>query len=158
MSQKIFRLILLLMLFQLSGVSYCHAQKSKKSVLPRIGTIRDYPATGLMTGCGNSYYYFAYQAKTPGADYVFLSNGDGRIAWMNLNGRDTRLRFIRNRQSEVPPFRSFYRWRDVFITIAVEPFNPPDKMSEDDPASKMKITLRRGRAVKTILAAGEADC
>jgi hypothetical protein len=158
MSQKIFRSILLLALFQLSSPFDCYAQKSKRPVLPRVGTIRDYPATGLATGCGNSYYYFAGQAKTPGADYVFLANGDGRVAWMNLDGRDTRLRFIRNRRSKVPPFRTYYRWKDVFITIAVEPFNSPEKVAADDPLSKMKITLRHGRVVKTIIAAGEADC
>lgn len=127
--------------------------------LPRVGTIKDYPATGLMTGCGNSYFYFAYQAKTPGANYVFIANGDGRVAWMNLNGRDVRLKFVRSPKSKKSPFRTYYRWGKVSIEAVFEEFKPQGRpLAEDDPATSMKIILRQGRFVKTVRALGDGDC
>src|SRR5258706_10423106 len=70
-------------------------QNPRRDVLPRVGTIKDYPATGLMTGCGNLYFYPASQTDASKATYVFLARGDGSDAWMNLDGRDVRLRQIK---------------------------------------------------------------
>ena len=64
--------------------------------MPGVGTIKEYPATGLMTGCGNLYFYKAGQQNSRAANYVFLSRGDGSHAWMNLNGRDVLLRQIKS--------------------------------------------------------------
>jgi hypothetical protein len=66
-----------------------------KDVLPRVGTIKDYPATGLMTGCGNLYAYPVHRTSMAPDAYVFLSSGDGSNAWMNLGGRDLRLQQIK---------------------------------------------------------------
>ena len=134
-------------------------QRSGKNRLPRVGTIKDYPATGLMAGCGNSYYYFEQRAKTSAEDYVFISNGDGRIAWMNLGGRDVSLKLLKTPEFEKRPYRAYYRWKKISIVIFVEDFKPPDAPYEEgDSMFRMKITLRRGRFVKTIRAVGSADC
>jgi hypothetical protein len=131
-----------------------------KAVLPRVGTIKDYPATGLMTGCGNLYFY---PASRPGASddpYVFLARGDGGNAWMNLGGHDVRLRQIRlTRRGNQKPRPYYYRFGKVRITVLFEAFKPEDGPAEEgDSMFKMKITLRKGRAVRIVRAVGGSDC
>jgi hypothetical protein len=131
------------------------AQTPTSNTLPRVGTIKDYPATGLMTGCGNLYFYKAADAESTTANYVFLSRGDGSHAWMNLNGRDVRLRKIKSRRDR--EFRRYsYRYRDVRITVEMEEYTPPPGQTEH--TSKMKITLRQGRRVRVVQALGGSDC
>jgi hypothetical protein len=92
--------------------SFAGAAQVAKNSLPRVGTIKDYPATGLMTGCGNLYFYKASDANSTTANYVFLSRGDGSHAWMNLNGRDVRLQQIKSGVRANPKLRGyFYRHR-----------------------------------------------
>ena len=107
----------------------------------------------MTVGCGNGYYYFEHQARLPRADYVFISNGEGTVAWMNLDGRDVRLRFVRRRPTKIYPYRFEFRWRDVSIVAIFE----GDKPGEDS-LSGLKIILRRGQRTKTVRALGESDC
>lgn len=135
-------------------------RRQVRDALPRVGTIRDYPATGLMTGCGNLYFY---RASRPGASddpYVFLARGDGSNAWMNLGGRDVRLRQIRlTRRGNRKPRPYYYRFGKVRITVLFEAFKPEDApVDEGDSMFKMKITLRKGRAVRIVRAVGGSDC
>ena len=133
------------------------AQTRTRNSLPRVGTIKDYPATGLMTGCGNLYFYKAVDANSTAANYVFLSRGDGSHAWMNLNGRDVRLLQFKSGVGANRKLRGyFYRHRGVRITVEVEEYTPPAGAVEH--TSKMKITLRRGRAVRIVQAVGGSDC
>ncbi len=134
------------------------AQGSKPNSLPRIGTIKDYKATGLMTGCGNLYFYHRNRTGSTDADYVFLSRGDGSHAWMNLNGRDVRLRQIKRAAGSHKGLRGFnYRYGNLQITVAIESFN--SKTSGDsDPMYQMKITVRRGRVLRVVQAVGDTDC
>lgn len=135
------------------------APPKAKIRLPRVGTIRDYPATGLTAGCGNSYYYFEGRTGRTGEDYVFIANRDGTIAWMNLDGRDVSLKLVEKPPSDEFPFQSVYRWKKVSIVVRVADFKPPDAPYEEgDSMFRMNITLRRGRARKTIRAVGSADC
>lgn len=132
-----------------------------KDVLPRVGTIKDYPATGLMTGCGNLYFYPASRASgSEPAAYIFLARGDGSNAWMNLRGRDVRLRQIRitTRENRKPgPY--YYRLGKLRISVLIEAFKPEDApVDEGDSMFKMKITLRKGRAVRIVRAVGGSDC
>jgi hypothetical protein len=123
--------------------------------LPRVGTIKDYPATGLMTGCGNLYFYPAKKVNPSSDAYVFLARGDGSDAWMNLDGRDVRLQQIKNRKSR----QYFYRLGNLRISVVIERFKPENApVAEDDSMFKMKITLRRGRAVRIVRAVGDSDC
>jgi hypothetical protein len=68
---------------------------ASQSRVPRVGLIKDYPATGLTVGCGNIYSELPGTVNNSGDKYVFLSRGDGGNAWMNLDGRDTNLRLMR---------------------------------------------------------------
>jgi hypothetical protein len=133
------------------------AQTPKGNPLPKVGTIKDYPATGLMTGCGNLYFYKAADANSTTANYVFLSRGDGSHAWMNLNGRDVRLLQFKSGVGANQKVRGyFYRHRGVRITVEIEDYTPP--AGETEHTSKMKITLRKGRAVRVVHAIGGSDC
>jgi hypothetical protein len=131
-----------------------------KAVLPRVGTIKNYPATGLMTGCGNLYFYPASRATGSDAAYIFLARGDGSNAWMNLGGRDVRLRPIKLLTGENrKPNRYDYRLGKLRVSIVIEDFKPKDApVEEGDSMFKMKITLRKGRAVRIVRAVGDADC
>jgi hypothetical protein len=134
------------------------AQSSEKSSLLRIGAIKDYPATGLMTGCGNLYFHRRGQAATD-KNYVFLARGDGSNAWMNLNGRDVRLRQIKRRASaNQGPHRLSYRYGEWQITVEIEDFKSRAAAGESDPMSQMKITVRKGRVVRVVQAVGDSDC
>jgi hypothetical protein len=136
----------------------CAAQNPKRHVLPRVGTIKDYPATGLMTGCGNLYFYPATKPKS--SDHVFLASGDGNNAWMNLDGRDVRLQQIRaSTQANRKVEGYFYRLGNLRIRVVIEKFKPEDAaVEEGDLMFKMKITLRRGSAVRIVRAVGDSDC
>jgi len=135
------------------------AQVSANSRLPKVGTVKDYPATGLMVGCGNLYFYNAQHKNPPPEAYVFLSRGDGSNAWMNLNGRDVRLRPIKSAHGKRTFRHLTYRYGNVRITIETEDFKPEGaEAAEGDHMFKMKITLRSGRSVKVVRAVGDSDC
>jgi hypothetical protein len=133
------------------------AQTSTRNSLPKVGTIKNYPATGLMTGCGNLYFYKASDANSRTDNYVFLSRGDGSHAWMNLNGRDVRLQQIKSGVGANRRLRGyFYRHRGVRITVEIEAYTP--QPGETEHTGKMKITFRRGRSVRVVQAVGGSDC
>jgi hypothetical protein len=135
-------------------------KKLKKDVLPRIGTIKDYPATGLMTGCSNLYFMLPKDGASLAQKYVFLARGNGADAWMNLGGRDIRLKQINSaRRPNKIPVRYNYRWRKVSVNVVIRDFKPRRKTDNaDEFMFAMTITLRKGRAVKTLRAVGSADC
>jgi len=128
--------------------------------LPRVATIKNYPATGLMTGCGNLYFFPTSHATSSATDYVFLARGDGSNAWMNLGGRDVRLHQIKRSTRAIRQNKSYeYRLGKLRISVAIENFKPAkEPVSEGDSMFKMKITLRKGRAVRIVRAIGDSDC
>jgi hypothetical protein len=136
----------------------CIAQGSKQTSLPRIGEIKDYPATGLMTGCGNLYFFKA-GAKMSDATYVFLARGDGSNAWMNLDGRDVRLRQVKSTTRNLrKPRRYYYVYGQTRVNVLMEDFKPKADGSESEHMYKMTITVRKAGAVRIVHAVGDADC
>lgn len=135
-------------------------KKPTKDALPRVGTIKDYPATGLMTGCGNLYVILPKDAAKTEQNYVFLARGNGDDAWMNLDGRDINLKFIKPlRQRNKFLSRYNYRWRKVSVSVVIRGFKPRSKIEKaDDFMFEMMITLRKGRVVRTFRAIGSSDC
>jgi hypothetical protein len=159
------RLLLLTMLAvctivtaQTSPIKRHVTQNRKKAVVPRVGTIKDYPATGLMTGCANMYFEFANPARTTSEDYVFLSRAGGENAWMNLDGRDTQLALLKTtiwHKADESGRRSRYDYRAgaARLSVFIEP-----RETSDDYTLSMKIVVRVGRAVRVVKAVGSADC
>ncbi|HEX8073299.1 MAG TPA: hypothetical protein VF546_25365 [Pyrinomonadaceae bacterium] len=137
----------------------CAAQSRRaRGGLPRVGTIKDYPATGLLTGCANLYSHFEHQARQPGADYVFIARDGGDNTWMNLGGRDVRLTQIKRATRRTRTTTAyFYRYGRLRISVLLEVFDP-DRAPADDFTLRLRITLRRGRAVRTVRALGYSDC
>lgn len=131
---------------------------AQTSALPRVGTIKNYEATGLMTGCSNLYSIRPADAKRLSPQYVFISRGEGDNAWMNLNGRDTRLRKLRAVSSGYPrPFRFHYRSGKTYIDVYFRTYKP--RAGEDpDHMFELTIKLRRARRVRSLRALGHADC
>lgn len=150
----------LLCFVSLDSLAQDPRQSLNKDLLPRVGTIKDYPATGLMTGCGNLYAYPVHRINPAPEAYVFLSHGDGSNAWMNLGGRDVRLQQIKPlSERDRKPRQYYYRLGKLRITVLIEAFKADQSaVGESDPMFKMKITFRRGKAVRIIRAVGDADC
>lgn len=112
-----------------------------------------------MTGCGNLYFYPASKVDPQTDAYVFLSHGDGSNAWMNLNGRDVRLRQINLSRRKNSKHRYEYSLGTLRVSVVFEDFKPENSpVVEGDSMFKMTITLRRGRAVRTVRAVGDSDC
>ena len=151
-----------LLLRVVSCESVAQTRGPVKDFVPRVGTIKDYPATGLMAGCANLYFYPASQPRSPetATAYVFLARGDGDDAWMNLGGRDVRLRQIKSlTRTNGKMQRYYYRLGGLRISVVIESLKSENSpMGEGDSTFKMKITLRKGRAVRTVRAVGDADC
>jgi hypothetical protein len=152
--------VLLVGILSFEAQAQSKRQTPARNSLPRVGTIKDYPATGLMTGCGNWYYYPAARASSSDADYIFLARGDGDGAWMNLGGRDVRLRLIKSLTGKNrKPRRYFYRFGTLRITVLFEDFKPEDApVAEGDHMFKMKITLQKGSVTRIVRAVGGSDC
>jgi hypothetical protein len=132
------------------------ATERRKGRAPRVGTIKDYPATGMMTGCGNSYFHFPRQAASD-TSLVFIASGDGNFAWMNLDGRDTRISLVRamtwyEKEAGVKWRHDYRAGATLISTVSVR-----DERDVDEPI-RMTITIRRGRAARTVRVVGSADC
>ena len=112
-----------------------------------------------MTGCANLYVYPASRVSSSSEAYIFLSRGDGSNAWMNLGGRDVRLQQINSAGAENrQPSRYNYRLGTLRITVVIEKLDPESQLAEQDFMFTMKITLRRGRAVRLVWGVGSSDC
>jgi hypothetical protein len=131
------------------------AQTKRKNALPRVGAIKNYEATGMMTGCGNLYFKFPNKSDEA-KNYVYLARAEGEGAWMNLNGRDTRLTLLKTtswrKGDRVTKWRYDYRMGTTRISVYIE-FNNDEDFSLD-----MKIILKKGRSTRTIKAVGYSDC
>lgn len=131
-------------------------RESKRTGPPRVGTIKDYPATGLATGCGNLYFNHANRAGAADS-YVFLARSEGLDAWMNLDGRDVRLVLVKAtsmyKAERVTHSRFEYRAGGARITVVITPVDKSDAHMFE-----MTITLRQGGAARTVRAVGHSDC
>ena len=141
-----------------TGAAQSKSNAKLKDRLPRVGVIKDYPATGMMTGCSNLYFVFPRKNKPLEEEYVFLAHTDGD-GWMNLNGRDTRLTFLKTRITRKcgveTRWRYYYRAGATRIIVSI---TNNVRGSADDYPYAMIITLRKGSAVQRVKAVGSADC
>ena len=145
-------------LFIAAGLFGTVTAQRRATGLPRVGLIKDYPATGMTVGCGNLYVELPDTGINSGDKYVFLSRGDGTNGWINLNGRDVSLRLLRTdtmySSTESFVVRHLYRYSGVSIIVTVRRDGQPDA----DGRMKMSITLRRGKVIKSFEAVGTSDC
>jgi hypothetical protein len=133
------------------------AAKPKRDSAPRVGVIKDYPATGLTVGCANLYFEYAKRARSSPVEYVFLSRSQGENAWMNLNGRDTRLILLKAiiwYKSDGQARRTRYDYSAGRTRVSV--FIEPREVLEDY-TLVMKIIVRNARARREVKAIGSSD-
>ena len=71
------------------------AQRPKPNILPRVTAIgKSDEATGnSWSGCDN--HFLMLPNTSIEYECIFISNADGLIAWMNLNGRNVRLESVK---------------------------------------------------------------
>jgi hypothetical protein len=114
-----------------------------------------------MTGCANLYFYSAVVQTWPANNvYIFLARGDGSTAYVNLRGRDVHLQQIKSATRESRGLcRYYYRFGKLRVSIVIENVKPDNApVAGGDAAFKITITLRKGRALRTVRAVGDADC
>lgn len=137
---------------------FAAAAAQRGSGLPKVGRIKDYPATGMTVGCGNLYVEREGTTNNSGDKYVFLSRGNGSDAWMNLDGRDIKLRLLRTDTTysteESFVVRHLYRYAGVSIIVTIRRDGEPDA----EGGTKVSIMIRKRRLNRTFAAVGSSDC
>jgi hypothetical protein len=148
-------------LFCLSSnfVTRTAAQQLRSGPPPRVGVIGKYDDRSGNTwdGCGNHFLSTrASSTKSLESKFIFISNADGSIAWMNLNGHDTRLELAKMTVWYQRSGRVFarYDYRAGRTQITVRFQQATDYISD----YQATIGLRNAGAKRQINASGLAQC
>ena len=132
------------------------AQQPKPNIVPLVGAIGklDEATRNAWEGCDK--HFLRLPNNSLGYGYIFISNADGSIAWMNLNGRDVRLELVKTTLRYLRGGSAFarqeYRAGRIRITVSLPQYT--DYIS----GYAAKIVLRKGRALRTINAFGLPQC
>jgi hypothetical protein len=152
---KLFRLILPVLLFASPPAAFGqHGRAPGGSALPRVGMIdSDAPRSSRVDGCDSHLLSLKEEADR----LFFESHPDGQDAWMNLDGRNVKLRLLKVTLNYLDEFGTAngvyeYSHKDVAVTVSL-----PVVYDYIDwvPA---KVVLRKGRAVRTIRAFVMPQC
>lgn len=133
-----------------------NTRRQKKNVLPRVGAIKDLENFyHRKAGCGNHFLYVRKYAIHE--NNIFNSDDEGYNAWMNLDGRNVELKLVKTTLLHREIFNDAdaiyeYLSGNVRITVRLRRFS--DYIAWE-PAT---ITLRKGRAVRTIRAYITPQC
>lgn len=129
-------------------------KKIKRVRLPQVGVIKE---ASLSNACG---YYLSRTQVNP--EYIFLADTGAKEAYMNFDGRDTRLKFIsvsRWKDTKVGARRYFVltagELKISVLTIVVRVSNENEM---DGGLLKAFITISRGRSKKTVKVFGSNGC
>ena len=129
---------------------------------PRVGEIEDLSEVSRTVSCG-FYFQLPKKGEANPSRYVFISQVDGRDAWMNLDGRDTRLRLVRI--SPYPRERLGARRRidyraaggyEVLVRTVVDAVS--DENNYEPTRFRVTLTVSRGRARTVVTAVGYSGC
>ena len=125
-----------------------------RNALPRVGLIdRDAPRGARVPGCDSHPLSLKKEAE----ELFFESRPDGLDAWMNLDGRNVKLKLLKTTLYHLDEFGGGnavyeYRHRNVAVTVSL-PF-----YSDYVDWLPAKVVLRRGRAVRAIRAFVMPQC
>jgi hypothetical protein len=153
-------LILLVVVVPIApAASQSKSRSTPNNRIPSVAEIKDYPATGLTSGCPNYYFFLPQRAGRTSAGYVFLAREKGVDAWMNLDGRDTRLKLLKaERPRKVgAETEERYSYQAGATEIRVQLKYSDSERYEEFPL-KLLITLRRGLLIRRVRAIGFVDC
>jgi hypothetical protein len=125
-----------------------------RSDLPRVGMIeRDGQRSTGVPGCDSHPLSF----KKGADDLFFESHPDGLDAWMNLDGRNVKLRLLKTTLHHLDEYGAAnavyeYRHRNVAVTVSLP------VVSDYVDWLPAKVVLRKGRAVRAIRAFVMPQC
>lgn len=155
----------------LAGVSACAQARGAASVkpaarregrAPRVGNIENLSEVSKTVSCG-FYFQLPRSVGASSGRYVFIARGGGEGAWMNLNGRDTRLRLVRI--SPYPKERIGARRRIDYSAAGgyrVRVETTVDRLSDEnnyEPTRfRVALTVSRAGAKTFVRAVGYSGC
>jgi hypothetical protein len=152
-----FLVILLIATLCLAGASFAQRQASPGLV----GTVTD---QNLIDGCG--CYFKVRGSKRTSQKYIFAESieEDARI-WMNIDGRDVRLRIVKDwriRDRERVGNRSTRTFAadGISVTSTYRTTRVCAKYDENCESSDYEATfvVRKGKRVQTVRAVGSCGC
>ena len=152
---KLFRLILPVLLCVSPPAVFGQRRPAQGSgFLPRVGMIdRDAPRSNDIGGCDNHPLSFREERD----ELFFESHPDGRDAWMNLDGRNVKLRLRKATLYYTDEFGTGnavyeYSHKNVAVTVSLP------LVSDYIDWLPAKVVLRKGRAVRTFKAFVMPQC
>lgn len=129
-------------------------KKLKRVHLPLIGVINE---ASLTNGCG---YYLSRNEINP--QYIFMANPGAKEAFMNLDGRDTSLKFLsvsRWKDTKIGARRHFaFTAGNLKISVLTVVVRVSNENEMDGGLLKAFITISRGRSKKTVKVFGTNGC
>lgn len=131
-----------------------HGRTRGGGTLPRVGLLdRDGPRSERVPGCDSHPLSLKEEADR----LFFESRPDGQDAWMNLDGRNVKLRLLKatlNYLDEYGTANAVYEYRhqDLAVTVSLPLF------SDYVDWLPAKVVLRKGRAVRTLKAFVMPQC
>jgi hypothetical protein len=154
MKSRLSKIIMLCGLIYLAAM-LCPAQRqSLKSVLPRVGKIRNDQSRGRdVEGCDSHLLTFRKNAD----DLFFVSHPNGLDAWMNLDGHNVQLKLLKTTLYHLDEYGYAnavyeYRYRKINITIRLP------LMTDYTTYVAAKVLLRNGRSRRSLRAFAAPQC
>lgn len=129
---------------------------SKSHENPLIGYIKD---EDIVDMCGCS---FAHETGSRG--YTFTSDVEGKTAWMNIDGKDVKLKLAHSTGSRVHRMGSRYVQTyeaeevRVLIVMVVNRMCIPYSSECETTGYDVTITVRKGSRRQTVKAKGQCGC
>ncbi|QYO67316.1 hypothetical protein [Leptolyngbya sp. 7M] len=117
-------------------------------------------------GCSCSFQVPAEASKRNSTKFIFVSELGSNVGWMNINGRDTRLKLIKSTEKTSGRVRVGDRYFEEYsgpgfsvrIDYTVTRVCPPRDEGCEWTKYNVTITVRKGAASQSIKAAGECGC
>ncbi len=146
----------------LSPLVSAQGPAQKKRPGPRVGEIENLTKVSETVSCG--FYFQLPKQEEPGANrYVFISQPDGRDAWMNLDGRDVRLTLVRI--SPYPKERVGARRRIDYraggghrVLVETIVVGLSDENNYEPTRFRVTLTIGKGGRKRVVRAVGYSGC
>ena len=120
--------------------------------------------SNVVSGCG-CYFQSPAESKRQSDKYIFMAEIDEKTAWMNVDGRDVKLRLAGSSQtkSKLKVGSRLYRNYksgniNVRIDYVVTNVCKPNDVECESTGYDVKITIQKGSQNQTIKAQGYCGC
>lgn len=117
-------------------------------------------------GCSCAFQAPSEARKRNSTKFIFVSELGSNVGWMNINGRDTRLKLTKSTEKTSGRIRVGERYLEEYsgsgfsvrIDYTVTRVCPPRDEGCEWTKYNVTITVRKGTASQSIKAAGECGC